>query len=243
VTRTYRILIGVVLLAAAGAAYWMLLLAPKRVEARDLSTKVADAQAQLAVAQANVASYQHAEQSYRKNYETVVRLGKAVPADDDTRSLMVQVDSAAKRSGIGFDNIDLVAGASTAPGSNVATATSTIGRPPGAVNAGALSVMPFQLSFSGEFRTISRFFSRLERFVTLDGDKLAVNGRLLRVERLSLKPVDGGWPAIQAQIGVSAYVSPSTDATATAPAGAAATGATATGATTTTPPTTTSDLR
>ena len=38
----------------------------------------------------------------RANYATVVRLGKAVPADDDVRSLIVQLDSAAERSNVDF---------------------------------------------------------------------------------------------------------------------------------------------
>jgi hypothetical protein len=246
VTRTYRLLLGVVVIAAAAAAYWMLLLSPKRTEAAALATKVSVAQGQIASAQQLLTNYETAKVAYRENYAKVVRLGKAVPADDDTRSMLVQVDASAKRSGIDFDNIDLVAGTGAAAGSNVATAQSTTGLPPGAVNNGSFSVMPFTLSFSGEFGTLSDFFSRIERFVTVKGDKIQVDGRLLRVQSLNLKPIDGGWPAIQAQVGVAAYVVPkSSDAAAGATAQSPATGG-ATTTTTTTPPTTstsTSDLR
>ena len=45
----------------------------------------------------------------------VARLGKAVPADDDVRSLMVQINSAADRSGVDFRTISIGgAGAPTA---------------------------------------------------------------------------------------------------------------------------------
>jgi hypothetical protein len=250
-------LLGVVVIAAAAGAYWMFLLAPKRKEAADISTKVSIARAQLVQAKTTLADYAKAKSEYRDNYARYIRLGKAVPADDDTRSLMVQVDAAAKRSGIDFDNIDLVASGGPAAGSNVATAQSTTGLPPGAVNAGSFSIMPFSLAFTGEFASLSNFFSRLERFVTVDGEKIAVDGRLLRVETLDLKPLDGGWPAIRANVGVTAYVVPSTpDATTGAtPQGPAGAGTTTTpgtststsGTTTTTSGTTTStsgsDLR
>ena len=250
-TRTYRILIGVVVIGAAAAAYWMLLLSPKRQEAADLETKVSVSQAQLTQTRTTLAGYESAKSKYQANYAQLVRLGKAVPTDDDTRSLMVQVDAAAKRSGIDFDNIDLVAGATAAPpGSNVATAQSTTGLPPGAINGGGFAVMPFSLAFVGQFGTLSNFFSRIERFVSVDGDKIAVDGRLLRIEKITLTPADTGWPNIQAAVAASAYVVPSgTDAAAGAtpqsPAGTAPAGgpATTTGTTTTSPPTSTSDLR
>lgn len=230
-SRTFRLLIGVVVIAAAAGGYWKFLLAPKRVEATKLSTQVSVAQAQLTQAKTTLASYKQAKVAYRDNYAKIIRLGKAVPSDDDTRSLVVQVDAAAKRSGVDFDNIDLVSGGGTiAAGSNVATAPqASTGLPPGAINGGSFAVMPFSLSFTGEFGTLSNFFSRLERFVTLDGDKVSVDGRLLRIENIQLKPIDDGWPNIQASAAVTAYVmpqssDPASGATAQAPAGATAGG-------------------
>jgi Tfp pilus assembly protein PilO len=240
VSRTYRVLIGVVVIAAAAGLYWNFLLAPKRKESTALSQKVSIAQAELTQAKTTLASYQQAKTEYRDNYAKIIRLGKAVPADDDTRSLVVQVDAAAKRSGIDFDNIDLISGGGAVPaGSNVATAQSTTGLPPGAVNGGSFAVMPFSLAFTGQFGTLSSFFSRLERFVTLDGEKIAVDGRLLRVERIELKPIDGGWPNIQANAAVTAYVVPQASDPA-AGATAQAPGATATGTTTSASPSDTS---
>jgi Tfp pilus assembly protein PilO len=207
-SRSIRLLLGVVLIAAAAGGYWKFLLAPKRADAADLANKISISQAEVQQARSELASYQKAKSEYRDNYAKVIRLGKAVPADDDTRSLVVQVDAAAKRSGVDFDNIDLVASAGGSATSNVATAQSTTGIPPGAVAGGSFAIMPFALSFTGEFDSLSRFFSRLERFVTVDGDKISVDGRLLRVEKIMLKPADTGWPGIAASVGVNAYVVP-----------------------------------
>jgi Tfp pilus assembly protein PilO len=211
VSRNYRILFCVVAIAAVAGGYWKLVLAPKRADAAKLSNDISITQAELDQAKTTLASYQQAKSEYRDNYAKIIRLGKAVPADDDTRSLMVQVDTAAKRSGVDFDNIDLVSGSTPAAGSNVATATDNSGLPPGAVNGGSFAVMPFSLAFSGKFDTLSNFFSRLERFVTLDGQKIAVDGRLLRIERIELKPIDNGWPAVQANVDVSSFVVPRSD--------------------------------
>ena len=212
-SRTYRILIVAVLAVVLVGGYWKLGLAPKRVEAAKLEQSVAVQEAKLAQTQALIATYKGARDAYKVNYDTVVRLGKAVPADDDTRSLVVQLDAAAKRSGVGFDTININAGGSS-EGTSIA---------PGAVNAGAFSAMPFSFSFTGDFSTLGNFLSRLERFVSLSGDEIAVSGRLLRVESISLQPGEDGWPSMSAQVGASSFIVP-------ASAGAAAAAAPATSA-------------
>ena len=135
-------------------------------------------QAQLAQTQALIATYEGARDAYKNNYAEVVRLGKAVPPTTTPRSLVVQLDAAAKRSGVDFDTINVNGG-----GPCRATADQPLA--PGAVNAGAFSAMPFTLAFTGDFATLGNFLSRLERFVSLKGDEIAVSGRLLRVEKLS----------------------------------------------------------
>jgi Tfp pilus assembly protein PilO len=212
VSRTFRILIVVVITAVVGGGYYKFALAPKRVEAKELADKIAVAQAQLSQTQGLIATYEGARDAYKTNYATVIRLGKAVPTDDDTRSLLVQLDTSAKRSGVGFDTIDV-------SGSSDASATGT----PGAVNVGAFSAQPFSLSFSGTFGTLGGFLSRLDHFVTLNGETIDVRGRLMHVESIALGPGGGGWPALTAQIKASAYIVPETAAVAPSTAAAATT--------------------
>jgi len=226
VSRTYRILIVAVLAVVAVGGYWKLELAPKRQEAAELDQKVAAAQAQLAQTQATIKTYQGAKAEYKTNYATVVRLGKAVPDDDDTRSLVVQLDAAAKRTGIDFDNVDI-----TAAGGSASSGTAAGPTTPGAVNLGSFSAMPFNFSFTGRFSTLSEFISRLERFVSVKGDAILVNGRLLRVDGLALHPSEGGWPGLQVDIAASSYIVPDGETvtaggTAAAPAGADSTSTT-----------------
>ena len=154
---------------------------PEARAVAQLDQQVAAEQATLAQTQQLIATYQGARDAYKANYDTVVRLGKAVPTEDDTRSLIVQLDTAAKRSGVSFDTVNVNGGGAPARADGTTIA-------PGAVSAGAFSAMPFSLNFAGEFCTLGDFFSRLERFVTLKGDQIAVSGRLLRVESIELQP-------------------------------------------------------
>jgi len=211
VSRSIRLLLLVVVAVAAVGGYWKLALAPKRAEAAKLDQDVAVAEAQLVQTQNLIATYEGAQKEYKANYATMVRLGKAVPTDDDMRSLMVQLDTSAKRSGIDFDTINL-----NASGSGGATAGVSAPTTPGAISTGAFSAMPFQFTFTGSFATLGSFFSRLESFVTLKGEKIDVRGRLLRVESLKLQPAQDGWPGLQADVGASAYIVPETTVVAAA---------------------------
>jgi Tfp pilus assembly protein PilO len=196
VSRFTRTLIVAIVALGAVFGYWKFELAPKRAQADQLAQQIATQEAQLVQTQSLIATYEGARDGYKDNYAKVVRLGKAVPSDDDTRSLVVQLDAAAKRSGVDFDTLNINGGASSGT-------TNVI---PGAINAGAFSAMPFAFSFSGDFATLGNFFSRLERFVSLKGDEIAVSGRLVRVERIALTPAAKGWPALSAQVGASTYI-------------------------------------
>jgi hypothetical protein len=242
VTKNPKLLIAVVAVAAAVAAYWMLVLAPKREQLAKLDTDLVTAQAELDQTRSTLATYDKARGAYRANYATVVRLGKAVPADDDVRSLVVQLDSAAEASGITFDQIT-VGEASGA--SKPATDSAGSAPPPGAVSVGAagFTAMPFKFGFDGSFDNMSTFFSRLERFVTVSNEQIGVTGRLLRLESLELVPV-AGTNRITAQIGASSYLLPAGEGltgggSAAAPAGAPASTAAAPASGSSTPPTTT----
>ena len=126
-TRRNTILLVAVAAAAAIGAYWMLVLTPKREEAAAIDKQISAKQAQLAKAEAEVADYDHARSAYKANYSMVARLGKAVPADDDVRSLLVQINSAADHSGVDFRTIN-VGGGSGASSADPAAAGTAGGR-------------------------------------------------------------------------------------------------------------------
>jgi hypothetical protein len=212
VTRSNKILLTAVAFLVAVAAFWFLVLSPKRDEITTLDTEIATKQAEVAQAQQQVATYQTARASYKKNYATLARLGKAVPTDDDVRSLMVQIEATADGTGVDFQQIELGSGLAGADASTEpATATEgELAAAPGAipVAGGALSAMPFNFAFSGGFFDLSTFFARLEHFVSVNNQRLDATGRLLRIEKVSIVPSTEGFPDMKATVGAATYVVP-----------------------------------
>ncbi len=118
------------------AASWFLLLSPARKDLAAAEERVVATQARLTAAQASVASGASARAAYEDDYAEVSRLGKAVPADDDVPSLVVQLEGAAKRSRVDFRSIELsaAAGAAAPAAPTQAAAAASAG---GAAPAGA----------------------------------------------------------------------------------------------------------
>jgi hypothetical protein len=245
VTRRNSILIVAVAFIAAAGAFWMLVLAPKRDEAAKLSTQITAKQVALGAAEAELASYEIARGSYPSNYTKIARLGKAVPADDDVRSLLIQLNSAAKKSKVDFRTINLEqsAGAPT-PGSGGTPAAGAAPTPPGSSSVGSagFATMPFSFEFKGSFFKLGQFFNRLDRFVKVKNKNVDVTGRLLLLNSIALQPDTlQGFPVISAQVKASSYLLPGTqdlleDASAAGPTAAAAAAAPADSST---PPATT----
>ena len=219
-----RILISVLAAIGASAAFYMFALKPKRDEGSRLQGEITTAQSTLDAARQALAGNEKAKASYEQAYTSVVRLGKAVPADDDVRSLMVQLDAAARQTKVDFRSID-VTGGSSAPAAGSVGAASL---PPGvSVGPAGFPAMPFTFSFNGSFFSLSSFFNELGDFVALSNKSLDVNGRLLTIDSLSLEPDATGFPKIKAQVGATSFlVAPDQGATAGAtaagPAGAPA---------------------
>ena len=214
-TRTNKIILAVVAIAGSLCAFYFLALAPKRDEIARLDGEIATKQAELEQARQTMATYEAAKASYKTNYEKLARLGKAVPADDDVRSLLVQLESAADRSGVEFQKIELgssLAGESSPTATDAGAEGDTLAAAPGTVPfaGGTMSAMPFSFTFDGGFFDLSTFFARLERFVTVKNDRIGVTGRLLRLESVQLQPGPAGFPQMQAQIGAATYIVPPT---------------------------------
>src|SRR5207237_6437335 len=82
-------------------------LSPKRHEAGKIQEELTQAQTTRDNAQAQVTQLTTAKNSFANDYQTVIRLGKSIPSTVDMPSLLVQLDTAAKGTGISFDEIHL----------------------------------------------------------------------------------------------------------------------------------------
>jgi hypothetical protein len=114
VTKRDRIVVMVVISALTLGVFWMFALKPKRNEASKLGQKLEQAQQRTDTARTQVTAGEAARARYARNYSTVARLGKAVPVDDDVPSLVYQLDSTAKETGVDFREVQLSAGSGTA---------------------------------------------------------------------------------------------------------------------------------
>jgi type IV pilus assembly PilO-like protein len=128
--RDRKIVIAIIPLLLIGV-YWFLLLAPKRKEASKLETKVTAAQQAKDAALQQEATLNQAKARFATQYAEMVRLGKAIPTDVDMPSLLVQLESAAKGTGIEFGDIKVgqrveatpVTSTTTTPSSGTTTTT------------------------------------------------------------------------------------------------------------------------
>jgi hypothetical protein len=233
VSRRNSMLLAGVVAVAAVAAYWMLALTPKREQAAKLSHSISAKQTDLKKAQAELATYEQARSGYKANYSLVARLGKAVPADDDVRSLLVQVNSAAGKSKVDFRTISVGGGAAPDPSAAAKGATTPVAPvPPGATTVGSagFSQMPFTFTFKGSYFSLGEFMRRLDRFVAVKQQGVDVTGRLMVLDKISLLPDATGFPNMRALISATTYLLPPTQGL-TAGATAAGPGTATTGAT------------
>jgi len=238
--RKNSLLLGVAAAVVAIAAFYFLALGPKRDEIAKLDADIAVKATELEQARMTLSTYEQARGTYKKNYATLVRLGKAVPADDDVRSLLVQLEATADRSGVDFQKIEVGSGAAAATG-ETAAAVGELAKAPGTVEiaGGALSAMPFNLTFNGGYFDLQTFLARLERFVTVNNDRLDATGRLLRLESIKLQQAPAGFPQMRAEIGAATYLVPAPEAVPAGAAPAATETSAAPSASATAPPTTT----
>ena len=102
--RDRKILLALIPIVAI-VGYWFLLLAPKHKEASKVKDELTQAQQVRDTAQQKASQLSGAKRSFSADYATVIRLGKSIPASVDMPSLLVQLDRAARGTGIKFTDV------------------------------------------------------------------------------------------------------------------------------------------
>jgi len=87
------------------AAYVFLVLAPKREEAAKAGEALAQQEQRRDAARERANALASSKTGFASDYAELIRLGKAIPSTVDMPSLIVQLDSAARGTGIGFTKI------------------------------------------------------------------------------------------------------------------------------------------
>jgi Tfp pilus assembly protein PilO len=102
--RDKKLLIFILPIAILGA-FWFLLLSPMRDEAAKAEQEAVKQEERRDAAQTQVEQASAAQTDYAADYGEIVRLGKAIPAQVDMPSLLVQLESAAEGTSIHFTKI------------------------------------------------------------------------------------------------------------------------------------------
>ncbi len=213
-TARDRLVIVIVLAAAAVVGSGMLVIQPRRDKAAKLGAQISSVQSQLSSARAQLADAQTARAAFATAYSELTRLGEAVPADDNVPSLIYELQSAAGAARVDFRSLQLSgSGTSAAPApSTPGAAINPASLPPGAtVGPAGLPVEQFSFTFRGSFFQLADFFNRLQRLVVANNTTLAVSGRLLSLNSISLQQSPGGFPQIAATVSATAYLVPSSE--------------------------------
>jgi hypothetical protein len=124
VTARDRIVIVVVLLAAALGGFWFLGLAPKHKQAAAVQTQIDGEQARLSDAKQKASAASQAKSRYRADYAALASVGQAVPKTDSLPSLIYQLQAAAHDARIDFRSLSVAASGGQGP---VATPAASAG--------------------------------------------------------------------------------------------------------------------
>lgn len=225
--KTNNALIGAMLLVAALAtAFWILTLSPTRDEASKLDTQVTQLESSLSQHEAEIATSEEARRHFPTDYEHLVVLGKAVPSDDETPSLLVQLNHIANKADVRFQTLTLEASSaegeaeasslSSASGEPISATEATASLMPlgASVGPAGLAVMPYQLTFTGSFFKIADFIEGLDSLVKTTNEKVGVDGRLITINGFSLaEESEAKFPALQASFSVTTYLTPPSQGT------------------------------
>lgn len=171
---------GLALVIVAAVAYFVLV-APKRAESARLGDEIA--KLEMEVRTAKLAS-EPEEANTQLQVAGLFELTKAMPDQADMPGIILELNSIAKATGIEFKSI--------APQTQVA-------------RQGYRS-LPIGLTFQGNYFELTDFLFRLRNLVGVRDGKLGASGRFYTLDAVDMHEGEGGFPLIEAQLTVSAYV-------------------------------------
>lgn len=229
-----RLIVAILVVAALAVGFWVVLLSPKREEADKLSAEVETLEATLAQASSSLAAAEVAKEAFPGNYRQLVVLGEAVPEGDETASLLVEINRIAKASEVRFENIELnsaggegtaeavapppvesspapesasggVPAAATVPPTEAAASLMPLGA---SIGPAGLGVMPYSLTFTGDFFEIADFIEGVDELVATHNAKVGVEGRLVTVNGFALSPTGNEEQDLNVNFMVTTFVTP-----------------------------------
>ena len=166
---------------------WFLLISPQRSTAASIVQATAAAEAQLQEAKRPVVPVKPAAAVQQPEIKTadLYSLAKAMPSTVDMPNLLLELDQVARSAGVTLSTI-------------------SPGAPAPSLTAG-FSTLAINLTFSGDFYSLTDMLYRLRSLVTVRNGALQTSGRLFSVGTVGLAPA-GAAGQLAASVVVDAYV-------------------------------------
>jgi hypothetical protein len=218
-----RVIFAMIAVVALAIAFWVLLLSPKKSEISKLDNEVSQQQAALSLHQEEVQRGREAERAFPQEYQQLVVLGTAAPAEDETASLLVQLNRIAGDARVRFQTFQLSAEGEEPATEEAEATTPTEGEEPASptevaastlplgasIGPAGLAVMPYNLTFEGSFFRLADFINGLDALVKTRNAAVEVTGRLITVNGFILKPDQSrGFPFLTAEFSVTTFLVP-----------------------------------
>ena len=169
---------GLIVLAAGG---YLLLVQPLKSKTSSLTKEIA---AKTQEINDRKSQSQQAAGLSKILVADYIKLKTAMPDNPEVPELYLQLDAIARDTGVSFNQIT----------------------PADVVDASQYQVIPFALSFEGNFLHLSDFLRRLQSLVLVENGKLVARGRLFTIDQVSFAQGPLGFPDITAKVKVNAYV-------------------------------------
>jgi hypothetical protein len=106
-SRRDTYIVSALVVLGALAAFWFMALSPKREKLAALDKDMAEAQQTLDQSKQEKVKFAQDQIAFPRLYASLGRLGKAVPADEDVPSLLVQLNHAAAQANVNFHSVEL----------------------------------------------------------------------------------------------------------------------------------------
>ena len=208
--------LAVVAVVAIAAGFWLLLLSPKRDQVGELNEQTRHLQTEVSTERAKVTSALAAKRGFSGDYRKLVVLGKSVPAEAGTPSLLVQLNGVGAESATSFEGIVQASGSGEEAGvlAEATNATPSLVPLGASVGPAGLLAMPYTLEFSGSFFAIANFIHNLDSLVETKNGQVDAKGRLVTIDGFNLAPMEKDGEAsgpdglLKASFGVTTYVTP-----------------------------------
>jgi type II secretory pathway pseudopilin PulG len=182
--------LAVVAIVAGAAAFWLLLLSPKRDKADELSAQVTTAKSTLSTENRRAAKGLAAKKKFRHDYQQLILLGKAVPADAETASLLVQLNAVSRPTATPFLAIASEGGGGSESSESDVPATTIDLEPPlgSSVGPAGFRAMPVKVGYEGGYFGLVELLKHVNGMVTTKDGRVIANGRLVTISSFVLQP-------------------------------------------------------